>query len=100
MKNQIKSIVYTYSFWVVLTLHIILHIYLPLFWLFLFSFSYHKFVTFSHYMHNFPTQKNVISLFLSLSPNFVVGYFHFSWISTLDWWIFVLFRTLILVVYN
>ena len=54
----------------VLILHIILPIYLPLFRLFLFSFSYYKFVTLSHFMHIFFLHKKVLSLSLSLSQIF------------------------------
>ena len=52
-----------------LTFNIILPLFLHLFWLFLFRFSYYKFVTLSHSMHIFSIQK-MLSLSLSLSQLF------------------------------
>ena len=68
----------------ILTLHIILPIYLPLFCLFLFSSSYYKFVTLSHFMHILlsHTKRFTLSLSLSLSLSlifffsFFVGFFY------------------------
>ena len=61
MKNQNKSIVYTYSSWAILTIHIIFPLYLLLFCLFLFSSSYYKFATLLFYAY-FSHIKKVISL--------------------------------------
>ena len=113
MENQNKGVVYIYSSWVVSTLHIILPLYLPLFWLFLFPFSYYKFATLFHFMHTFLIRKRLFlshththTLSLSLSLSLKFFFFIFCWIlkfffiSTLDWWIFVFSKTLLLVYYN
>ena len=76
-----------------------LFFYLPLFLAFLIFFLLlWIYNSLSHFIHNFPTHK---WLFLSFSHSkfcFSIfgGFFKtFSCISTLGWWIFVLFRTLL-----
>ena len=61
----------------VLTLHIIFPIYLPLFCLFLFSSSYSKFVTLSHFMHILLSHTKRFTLSLSLSLSLSYFSFHF-----------------------
>ena len=54
-----------------------------------------------HSMHIFPMQKRLsLSTFFFFSFFLWIYYYYFSCIFTLDWWMFVFFRILLLIAYN